>query len=550
MLKQIYVKDFILFEEIEMEFDRAFSVFCGETGAGKSLLIDAISALLGGRVNGTLVKNGKPKAVIEGVFEIESKAVQALLEEAGIAFEEDLIITREINSDGKSTARINHRVVTASLLKQLGTLLVDIHSQHDNQYLLNQRYHLQLLDQYAALQEQRNAVRKAYQDYQREQQKLEDALHTTYNEDDLEFLRFQIDEIEKVALDEEAYDALLAEEKHWLSFEKRATHLKHALAYFDDGAMSALYEGCKALDGMDDEIVEKIQTALYDGYYALEEAISDLHRYDEGMEYDEARFNEVQEQLFELHKVMRKSGGTLLSMMQKKQMMEERVEQITHRQAFLDEQQAKVDACKKTYFALAEKLSKQRKAKAKELEQAILVQLRDLYLEHARFTIAFEETMQADGIDQVSFLISMNPGAKPAPLAKVASGGELSRFMLGMKVIFTALAGIDTVIFDEIDTGVSGRVALALGSKMSAVAKRSQVFAVTHLAQVAAYGDTQYLVEKQIEAHATLTKIKKLERQERIETLGYMATGTTSESSAHAASELFEQVHKEKTNAE
>lgn len=158
--------------------------------------------------------------------------------------------------------------------------------------------------------------------------------------------------------------------------------------------------------------------------------------------------------------------------------------------------------------------------------------------------------MQADGIDQVSFLISMNPGAKPAPLAKVASGGELSRFMLGMKVIFTALAGIDTVIFDEIDTGVSGRVALAIGSKMSAVAKRSQVFAVTHLAQVAAYGDTQYLVEKQIEAHSTLTKIKKLERHERIETLGYMATGTTSESSVHAASELFEQVRKEKTNAD
>lgn len=543
MLKHIYVKNFILFEEQELELNESFSVFCGETGAGKSLLIDAISILMGGRANQSFVKVGKDKAVIEGLFECSNQQVRQILINAGIDIEDELVITREITKEGKSTARINHHLVTISLLKDLSIHLVDIHSQHDNQYLLNSRYHLHLLDQYASVNQSVKKVEEAYHLWKNEQKKLEDALCSTYNEDDLDFLTFQVNEIEKVDIDEETYEELLKEEKYWASFEKSSTVLKNSLAYFEDHIMQDIYEGCRTLDAVNDDEIKQVQSNLYDGYYALEEGISRLNRFYESMEFDENRFNEVQQQLFELNNVIRKSGGSLLAMKRKKNEMLERIEQISHRQEFIDQQQIKVNQSEQVYLKLAKDLSKKRKAKAKDLVKEILAQLHDLYLEYARFEILFEEDRNAHGIDRVTFLISMNPGSKLEPLAKVASGGELSRFMLGMKVIFTQLANVDTVIFDEIDTGVSGRVALAIGQKMATVGKQAQVFAVSHLAQVAACANEQYLVEKQTNSENTTTSILLLDYEKRLEILGYMATGNVSESSIKAAAELYHSFH-------
>ena len=468
MLTSIYVKNFILFDALTLSFENHMSAFIGETGAGKSLLIDAISLLMGERANAALVKQGRDKAVIEGVFRVdENQAVLAKLETDGYDLEEGLLVlTREITSDGKSVARINHRQTTVSYLKELGTFLLDIHSQHDTQYLLNSRYHGSLLDRYCGQDDLLNQVQDAYDVYKKAKDALEMALHQDYNEDDLEFLQYQLQEIQDARLQEEEIEALENQQKQMMAFEKINGHLHASIESLDGthAVMEQLYEACRQLDSLREfDDIAGCADRLYDTYYGLEEQLQELKTIADHQEFDEQVFNDIQERLFVIHKIIRKYGGTVRQVQVKEQEIASRIEQITHRQDYLDKQEAVVKAAEVNYRKLAEDLSAIRKKQALTLETAIMEELADLHLPHAVFKVCFEDAFQRTGIDKVYFAVSMNAGTPLKPLQQVASGGELSRLMLGLKTIFTSLQGIDTVIFDEIDTGVSGSVALAIG---------------------------------------------------------------------------------------
>lgn len=542
MLREIYVKDFILIDKIQINFENGMNAFTGETGAGKSLLIDAIALLKGNRATASLVRTGANKAIIEGVFEVSNPQIILKLANAGFECEDNhFIVTREISADGKSIARLNHRTTSLAFLKEIMNDVVDIHSQHDSQYLLNQRYHLNLLDKFINDEEICQDIYTRYHTYISLKKELDEALATTFNEDELAFLQFQVNEICEASLSEKEEDELLDEQKKMAAFEKLNSKITAVIEMLDGNAAEQLYNGAKELSSLTEfKECEDAHDKLLDLYYSLTDQIEELKSYMSTLEYDEYRFNEIQERIFQINKLKRKYGPTISQIFLKQQEMETKIERITNRQQFVDEMSKKVEDAKQQFLESAKSYSIKRQHYALELEKLIMNECKELYLEHAKFHILFNECEPTStGIDQIEFMISMNPGEALKPLVNVASGGELSRLMLGMKTIFTRLQQIDTVIFDEIDTGVSGKVAFAIGRKMQKIANESQVFAVTHLASVAACANQQYLVEKEQFENETKTKIKCLDFNERIQVLASIASDSLSESAIKAAEELL-----------
>ena len=550
MLTQIYVKNFVLIDAVRLDFDSRMSVFTGETGAGKSLLIDAIGLLCGQRASAGYVKKGADRALIEGVFSLrQSSAARAILEEQGFDIDEDeLIISREINAEGKSSIRVNQRAVTAAFLRELTPHLIDIHSRHDNQYLLQSKYHLRLLDSYCADDALLQEVRTAYRAYHGLQEKMQKTLAEELNEEDLDDLTEQLNEIDAAQLrgDEPAE---LEERIHVMNrAETVQKQLLEALDLLDGdhGSNPALYRAVRTLENASDlDSVAAHAKALSDAYYEIEEHISALRTLLDHMEYDAQALDDMQERLFLYHKLYRRYGGTYEAVMAHRAECEARIDRILHRQEYLDRLQQQLDEAEAAYEKAAGRLHVLRTEMAERLEEQVMEQLQDLMLEHARFRIAITPARpSSSGSDAVEFQVAMNREQSFTPLSKSASGGELSRLMLGLKCVFTRLQGIETVIFDEIDTGVSGRVALAIGRKMQQLAEDTQVLCVTHLAQVAACGDQQLLVEKQDDGSVTSTSIHILDHEARIRQLALIASGSVSSASLQAAGELLESAHR------
>lgn len=544
MLKSLYIKNYILIDELRLDFKSGFSVFTGETGAGKSILIDAIGLLMGERFSSDLIRHGNDKSILEAVFITQNKDIQSILEQIGIDIESDeLIITRELTRDGRSTNRVNNRSVTVNILKDLSVFLVDIHSQNDTQYLLNNKYHLNLLDAYKPNLELLNEVKSLYHDFDSLRKELANKEKTEYNPDDLEFLEFQINEIDQANLVENEDTELENKQKMMLSFEKISTRLKSALDLLDesDGVSLKFHDALKHLhfiDEMDD--VKKVSEELNDIYYVLNDKIAELKHSYHSLSYDEDSFNAIQDRLFSINRLKKKYGKSINLIFEHKQKLIERVNMIQNRQEVLDLLRSQLNKAYSAFYDKAVLLSDFRKSQATSLKIAIIKEIRDLYLDKAQFEIEFKENDgSSTGIDNVEFLISMNPGESLKPLIKVASGGELSRLMLGMKVIFNQLQNIETVIFDEIDSGVSGRVATAIGQKMSRLSKTAQVFSVTHLGQVAACSHSHYYVSKNQTSDITNTNIHELNLEGRINELSMISSGTLNPASIKAAEELF-----------
>ena len=545
MLSEIYVKDFVLIDNVNLPFCEGMSAFTGETGAGKSLLIDAIGILCGDRINTAMIKQGKERAVIEGVFRIAATHPAAeLLKDEGYELEDDtLIIQRSFGIDGKSSVKLNHRTTTLSFIRKVLASLIDIHSQHDSQYLLNPRYHLRLLDNYCAQEALLNKVKTAYEAYDEISCRLQEALSNDYNEDDLEYLTYQLNEIDEADLKDNELSELEEEQRRYNAFEKISVALRQSMNLLnnDNGANPAVYEAARLLETLDeDEALIQAHDKLLEIYYALEDQYQTLYQYMDAMEYDEQRVNAINERIFHIRKILRKYGGDIEAVMKKRQELDQRIDQILHRSDYIKKQEALQKAAYDEFYQAAKQLHEIRVEKAKELELQIVQQLRDLHLEHAQFHVEIcEHKGNAHGIDQVQFLISMNKGEGLRALQTTASGGELSRLMLGLKTIFSRLQGIETIIFDEIDTGVSGSVAFAIGKKMQQISNDTQVFCVTHLSQVAACADHHFLVEKHQDEKGTVTDIHELSQEKRIEQLALIATDSTSEHALSAAAELL-----------
>ena len=523
MLKHLYIQNFILIDEINLDFESGFSAFTGETGAGKSILIDAISTLSLTRASSTLIAKGKDKAIIEATFDLHTDphACKAM-EESGFDVNDETTFTREIHANGKSVARIDHRVVTSSLMKDILLNQIDIHGQRDTAYLLNTGRHIHLLDEYLKDDDLLNSVKDAYMTYDALRKEKQKAEQETYNENDAEFFMYQIKEIEDAKL-------------------KIGDKLNSIFTLYDDHLSSDLYDFNKQVSSLKtDTSLEAIQTTVNDSYYAIDDAMQQLHSYLDGMDMSEEDINTMEERLFEIQRLKRKYGRTIQDILDKKEELQNQVDSITHRQEYLDALNAKMQKAYDVYHLHACELSAFRKKESHRLDEEIQSHLNDLMLPNARFVTSFTDSEPSlYGDDHVEFLISMNQGEDPKPLAKTASGGELSRLMLGLKIIFTHLQGISTVIFDEIDTGVSGPVASSIGKKMKLLSKSTQVFSVTHLAQVASCADQNYFVSKTDTDGVTHSSVKRLNKKETIEQLALIASGEVTKASLKAASELY-----------
>ncbi len=547
MLTNLYIKNFILIDELNIDFSDGFNVFTGETGAGKSIFIDGLSCLVGSKLTSSVIKNGQDKATIEGVFTVNDRLSQKL-KEAGYD-DDSFIVTREITKDGKSTIRLNQRVTTLSFIRDCLAQEVDIHCQHDNQYLLNDKYHLSLLDNYCQIDDKLNELKilyKNYKDIVKEYNKLNE---TTFNQSQLEIIKYQLNELEKLNLSDENEDEHLQEQLKSISeIEKNQKTIEKIENLFngDDGILSQLYEFTKLADNLNslEDIQDKIKDII-DAYYNISDDYEQISRSLKQNSIDQDQVEELNQRLFDLQKAKRKYNTSLSGLIDIKNDLAKQIESYDNKDFILNKLAKQKEEAYKKYEIEALKISAIRKEKAKQLDQTIAEQLKDLSLPNAKFETVFNEDEPSDkGLDKVIFMISMNKGLPLQPLNKVASGGELSRLMLGLKVIFAKLQGTSLIIFDEIDTGVSGSVALNIGVKMANLAKSIQVFSVTHLPSVAACGQNHYLISKSSNEFTTTSNIHKLNEEERIEQLALMANASLTDNAKIAAKELLEKARE------
>ncbi|MFV0382161.1 MAG: DNA repair protein RecN [Breznakia sp.] len=541
MIRNIFVKNFVLIDELSLDFNASFSSFTGETGAGKSLFIDALSILCGARSSTAFIQHGCDKALVEASFILTKEhPSRLLLEEGGYTLEEDiLIVSKEFARDGKSIARINQRQTSASFLKKIMRGIVDIHSQHDSQYLLNVKSHLQLLDEYLCKPTLLQEIKQRYNEYKAKEKKLQKTLQEEFNQDDLDYYEFQLQEIEQLHLQECEIENLEKKQKEMKSFAKLSNKLQEITYLFQQVQQEKLFEISKQLEDIDISELQKVKTEILNAYYAIDEQKDNCMSFVDGFEYDEQAYNEIQSRIYEIQKVIRKHGNTFDDMIEKQKELQQKIHAIHNREAFIQNAQTEIEHARKMYYEKAQVLSSLRKQAALSLAEAIEKELVDLYLQDVCFSVRFEEAENADGIDKIEFYIAMNKGDVMRPLTKVISGGELSRLMLGLKTIFHKLQNIQLLVFDEIDSGVSGKVAYAIGKKMHKIANNNQVFAITHLASVAAWGDYQYVVEKNVIHDHTMTHIKVLNEDERICELAKISSNSTSEQALIAAKELL-----------
>ena len=542
MIQNLYVKNFVLIDELNLDFHSSFSSFTGETGAGKSLFIDALSILCGARVNSGYIQKGAEKAFIEATINLPTKhpSIQKLLEAGFLVNDDYIIISREFNIEGKSIARINNRTTTLSLVKEIMGDVIDIHSQHDSQYLLDNKNHLMLLDRFVDEEKIVKQVEDLYQQYRFLQKELDILLKEEFNLDDLEFYKYQLEEIVSFDLKEKEVEELEQLQKEMASFEKISSKLTTAISLLESCGYAKIYEAQKELEDIENSTITNVKEEFLNAYYLIDENLIALKEYANTLEYDEEKFNYVQTRLYDIQKLMRKHGYTYEEVMLKKEEMEKKIVAMENRDGYVADKQNQIDYAFKQYMELAEQLSEKRKVAAIELEKQVQKELFDLHLQNARFKVCFEKETSKMGIDKVEFYISMNKGEDVKPLAKIISGGELSRLMLGLKSIFSKLQNIQTIIFDEIDTGVSGNVAYAIGKKMKQLSKDAQVFSITHLAAVAAWGNYHYLVEKEENNERTLSRIHQLNEEERIGELAMISSNSSSIQALEAAKELYQ----------
>lgn len=566
MLHELCIANLAVIEKAEISFGPGLNVLTGETGAGKSILISALGLLVGERA-GKTSESGR-KAFVEGVFDLsKSPGARLFLEESGIELEDEstLIVSREISPEKRNRIRLNGRLVTASTLRELGVMLLDLHGQHDHQLLLKTESHLEFLDQFgparhAALLQ---SVREHWKEFRAAKRRLE---QLTTNEQQhaqrLDMLQFQAEEIDSIAPEPEEETKLSEERSRLLNAEKlrAATTLCHeALQGGDEGpgALTLLRQALQAAREIEatDPSVSSWAGELEGAVYQLEDAAQEARDYAEVLEADPLRLEEIEARLFQLTRLRKKYGDPLAYRAE----IEEELARLDVGEAETEELQAQVLQLHTKYLAEAKKLSGSRRALAKEFSAQVEAQLRDLAMEHARFEISFQgETAESEnGLDRVEFLLSANPGTPPQPLARIASGGEISRVMLALRTVqaqaetaapragsskerVPSSGKIPIIVFDEIDTGIGGVTAEAVGEKMQELARSFQVFCVTHLPQIAKRADHHLRVLKSSDETGTSVETRMLQGEERIQELARMM-GRASETTLQHAQEMLEE---------
>ncbi len=543
MIEQLSVKDYVLFKSCIIDFTDGMSVITGETGAGKSLLIDAIGYLSGNRIKSNVIRNGKDKAILSMVLTSNDR-VNAILEENGFEVDDQVIISRTILNNNKSTVRINQQITTLSFVRKIVNLLVDIHSQMDTYRLMDTSVQMELLDSYAKTMDLKASVKEAYVKYSNVLHELETLKNEEFSDAELEFLTAQLDEIENANIQEDELDALNDQIHEATSWYKNSEDLSSCLYEIDkeNGALDSLYTLYK--QASKSPILNDYEESFKNLYYSLQSVDEELKHMRDTHSNDSLDLDSLQSRQYLIKKLYRKYGGSYTSLMESKKSITDKIDRIIHRQDVFDKLEKEKEESFAAYMKLAKALSLKRKVCFKELESKVMEHCKDLMLENARFMIScMEKKPSSNGIDDIEFLVSMNLGQDFSSLSASASGGELSRLMLALKVVFQATNGIETIIFDEIDTGVSGKVALAMGAKMKALSKNYQVLCITHLASVAVYANTHYLVNKKASASETITSVQELDQDKTIQELAVMTSGEASQKAKESMQDLWVKIH-------
>ena len=538
MLQELSVKNFAIISSLQLEFQMGMTVLTGETGAGKSIIIDAMGLLTGGRGSSDYIRQGANKCTLEGLFSMpKSQELKQLLEELGIETEEDsLVIQRDISASGKNVCRVNGRIVNITNLKRIGEYLVDIHGQNEHQELMQSERHIDMLDEFGGkkLLAVKEKYTRAYQEYRaleakvRKRQKNEKEFAQR-----MDMLHFQSDEIASAQLVAGEEEQLLEERNKLNNFQKIADALTISYAALngeDDSSLDKIGTSMNELASIEslDSEYKTLSDTVQNAYYLLQEASGDLSRLIDGLELDEGRLNEVENRLELIRQMKRKYGDSIETILSYYEEITKELAEADFLEGGTGDLEALLAEKQQAAHQQALTLRKERKRLAKELEQQILTELKELYLERTEFEVRFTELehLQENGLDGVEFFITTNPGEPLKPLVRVASGGELSRVMLAMKTIFSQTQGITSIVFDEVDTGVSGRVAQAIADKIYQISENSQVLCITHLPQVAAVADEHYFIEKEIVAGRTETSVRILSEKERVNEIARMLAGS------------------------
>lgn len=543
MIEQLSVKDYVLFKSCIIDFKNGMSVITGETGAGKSLLIDAIGYLSGDRIKSNVIRNGKDKAILSMVLTSNEK-VNAILEENGFEVDDQVIISRTVLNNNKSTVRINQQITTLSFVRKIVNLLVDIHSQMDTYRLMDTSVQMELLDSYAKTMGLKASVNEAYVKYSNVLHELETIKSEEFSDAELEFLTAQLEEIENANVQENELDALNDQIHEATSWYKNSEDLSSCLYEIDkeNGALDSLYTLYK--QASKSPILNDYEESFKNLYYSLQSVDEELKHMRDTHSNDSLDLDSLQSRQYLIKKLYRKYGGSYTSLMESKKSITDKIDRIIHRQDVFDKLEKEKEESFTLYMKLANALSLKRKEVFSQLESKVMEHCKDLMLENARFMIScMEKKPSNNGIDDIEFLVSMNLGQDFSSLSASASGGELSRLMLALKVVFQASNGIETIIFDEIDTGVSGKVALAMGAKMKALSKNYQVLCITHLASVAVYANTHYLVNKKTSASETITSVQELDQDKTIQELAVMTSGEASQKAKESMQDLWVKIH-------
>ncbi|MCO6529356.1 DNA repair protein RecN [Lactobacillus sp.] len=540
MLVELDIKNFAIIKALKVRFQEHMTVLIGETGAGKSIIIDAVSLLMGGRSQKEMVRSGEKKAVITGLFEIDNQAakITELCEQYGLPISDgQLVISRELAVKGRNVVRINGQLTTINVLRELGYYLVDIHGQNDQQILMDQDRQIDLVDNYAPEQ-----FKKELAEYQANfatWEKLSDRLkHLRSDAQELaqkqDILTFQSEELSSANLTDPAEDEQLEEEYNELSnYQKIVDTANYLMQLYDDeehGLETLLGNAQSAANELGEygAKFKDIAKTIDDGVFALSDARSELSNVLDEMDFDEERYQYVTSRLDLLNSLKKKYGPTLQDVFAFYEKVQKELSQ--YETGGLDEEklQKEVAQVESKLTEEAKKLHQMREKVANTLEEKIKQELKDLYMAKARFAIDISTTkgFTKKGTDEVVFLIAPNPGEDLMPLVKIVSGGEQSRLILALKAIFSRVEPVGTMIFDEIDTGVSGRVSAAIGKKLHSIGQNKQVIAITHSPQVAAASDQKYLVAKEVKDGATYTQIGPLTQEETVTAIAEMMAGS------------------------
>ena len=547
MLKEIRIQNFAIIENLAVSFESGLNVMTGETGAGKSIIIDALNLLLGDRADTDSIRTGETTALVEGLFQISNEDTLAMVQEIGIeSTDGELHIKRQISNSGKNRCFLNDSQITVSTLSKIGNRLVDLHGQHDHQTLLHPEIHVDVLDLFGKSKQNRDAFVKEFEEYQNLVKTLQ-SLNTDEKErlQREEFLNFQISEIDAANLSENEEEELKTEKNKLRHSEKIRSALQQSQALMsgqNGSILESLRQILKDLEPLvevDKELKTPFQRSQ-SAFYELEEVDDALRTYDRSLDFNPEKLEEIEDRLAEINGLKRKYGNDVSEILAKRDQFATELEQLSGNEENMKKIAEEIKKREKIVAKLAIELGNKREAGAKSLKQGVEKELKELHMSGVRFGVDFNYPADSEGfveyhkikmkptpvgLGTLEFLFSPNAGEDLRPMAKIASGGELSRIMLALKSILNKQDTVPVMIFDEVDTGIGGRVAEKVGEKLKKVSKNKQVFCITHLPQIAGMASTHYRVEKKVEEKRTRSGIRKLELEERVEELARMSSG-------------------------